>query len=406
MRSSRNIEPGLDISHSYMSKEAIAIESLRMPEGKLHDLLDRCERAEDSSGFAEQRQHRRYQYRHRISVTILSEDQDPTTYSAMAVNISSRGMAILMGMFVYPGSRTSILLTLSDGETLLLTASVLRCKLLEGRVHEVAVMFDSAFAPGVLEDVVVMPAGDSLDAAEPPAEQDRPDHVQTLDGSVLIVDDFKPDRKLLHHVLEKAGMRVTDSAGGQDALQALNGGAFDFVILDQLLEDSPGLELVTQMRDSGYDGPILLYTADDDEQLPATATDAGCGGFLEKPADAARVREAVDAVLSEHRKSASGPAPIRSRLADDQELRTFIEAFLESITPSCETLEQAVEFKQSAPIRAICFQMKAGAVSYGFDEIKEPSETILPLLKGSDLDWVAIREAVRELVGLLKRLVL
>ncbi len=96
-----------------------------------------------------------------------------------------------------------------------------------------------------------------------------------------------------------AGLRlrghVVDWAqGGDDALNALESHAFDLVILDLILPQRSGLDVLRQLRDRGDAVPVLVLTARDTVEDRVRGLDAGADDYLIKPFDleelAARVR--------------------------------------------------------------------------------------------------------------------
>lgn len=87
---------------------------------------------------------------------------------------------------------------------------------------------------------------------------------QALAGRVLIVDDSPAMRRLLRWQLETAGLNVEEAPTGKAALKTLNamgpGSGVDLVIMDLNLEAEAGNEVALEMREAGYEGPILLLS--------------------------------------------------------------------------------------------------------------------------------------------------
>ena len=79
-----------------------------------------------------------------------------------------------------------------------------------------------------------------------------------------------------------------------DARAALEGGGFAGVVLDIMLPDSSGLDLLAELRAAGERLPVLLLTARDRVRDRVSGLDAGADDYLGKPFDleelAARIR--------------------------------------------------------------------------------------------------------------------
>ena len=111
---------------------------------------------------------------------------------------------------------------------------------------------------------------------------------------VLVVED---DPLLLDGLtvgLGLAGVTVDVVSTCADAEAALAANAFDAVVLDRMLPDGSGLDVLKRLRGSGDRTPILLLTALDDTTDRVDGLDAGADDYLGKPFDldelAARIR--------------------------------------------------------------------------------------------------------------------
>lgn len=69
-------------------------------------------------------------------------DQDITAYKVRPLNISATGIAFLHGAFVYPGTECSVIARGKDGVPRQCTGHVVRCRMIQGRVHEIGMRFD------------------------------------------------------------------------------------------------------------------------------------------------------------------------------------------------------------------------------------------------------------------------
>ncbi len=80
---------------------------------------------------------------------------------------------------------------------------------------------------------------------------------------LLIVDDNEVSRYILRELLDQPWLRVSEAGNGGDALRAIRESQPDAVILDLLMPDVSGLEVLKQLRQSSdtENLPVLIYTS-------------------------------------------------------------------------------------------------------------------------------------------------
>jgi CheY-like chemotaxis protein len=106
---------------------------------------------------------------------------------------------------------------------------------------------------------------------------------------VLVVDDDRDNADSLALLLGMHGHRVRVAYDGRSALQALDAGPADVVLLDLAMPDLTGLELARQVRQRPGMGHALLVCVSgyDREAHVERARQAGCDHYLIKPVDPA-----------------------------------------------------------------------------------------------------------------------
>jgi DNA-binding response OmpR family regulator len=87
----------------------------------------------------------------------------------------------------------------------------------------------------------------------------------------------------LRRGLTTEGFAVDVSADGADALFRVTESAYDVVILDLMLPQLSGYEVVKRMRAAGIWTPVLMLTAKDGEHDEGDALDLGADDYLTKP---------------------------------------------------------------------------------------------------------------------------
>ncbi|HML51619.1 MAG TPA: response regulator transcription factor [Propionicimonas sp.] len=115
-------------------------------------------------------------------------------------------------------------------------------------------------------------------------------------AEILVVDDEPYIAEMLSMSLRYAGHRVTAVATGSDALRALRSGTPDLVILDVMLPDISGFDLLSKLRVGGLP-PVLFLTARDSVEDKVHGLTLGGDDYVTKPFSLEEVVARVGALL-------------------------------------------------------------------------------------------------------------
>jgi len=119
----------------------------------------------------------------------------------------------------------------------------------------------------------------------------------TVDPRILVVEDDKELRQLVTDRLRDAGYDVTTAGTGPEALERVEEGAPDLVLLDIMLPELDGLEVCRRLRSSHPLLYIIMLTARTDEMDRVVGLEVGADDYVTKPFSlselVARVRAAL-----------------------------------------------------------------------------------------------------------------
>ena len=99
---------------------------------------------------------------------------------------------------------------------------------------------------------------------------------------VVVVDDDEPLLALARLALQKHGIRVSTAATAADARRLVSAATPDLVILDIVLPDMSGWELLRQIRETD-DCLVMLLSGRDSDIDKARGLDLGADDYLTKP---------------------------------------------------------------------------------------------------------------------------
>ena len=100
---------------------------------------------------------------------------------------------------------------------------------------------------------------------------------------ILVVDDETPTLEMLSSYLKKHGFEVSTANTAPDALRLAEATPLHLIILDVLLADTDGLELLDQIKALRPRIPVIIATGIGfDQQLLQDAADKGAAGYVSK----------------------------------------------------------------------------------------------------------------------------
>lgn len=101
--------------------------------------------------------------------------------------------------------------------------------------------------------------------------------------SILLVEDNSQLRKFMTGTLESAGYIVTAANSAESAYSRLKNERFDLVLLDLILGDSHGLDILRLIRRQDEFIPVIIVSSCMDTSIKVNGFEIGCDDYLTKP---------------------------------------------------------------------------------------------------------------------------
>lgn len=117
---------------------------------------------------------------------------------------------------------------------------------------------------------------------------------------ILHVEDDEQTAKMVTETMSRTGDSVTTAFNGKDGLRRASEESFDLVILDRMLPDMTGIDIVTKLRAAGIAIPVLMLSALGRTENRIEGLDAGVDDYLAKPFED---EELVARVRALHRRA-------------------------------------------------------------------------------------------------------
>ncbi|MBM4302275.1 MAG: response regulator [Deltaproteobacteria bacterium] len=122
-------------------------------------------------------------------------------------------------------------------------------------------------------------------------------------GALLVVDDNEINRDLLSRYLARLGHTVQAAPDGRKALEMIDSGAFDLVLLDIMMPELNGYQVLQHLKDSSNwrDLPVIMISALDEMDSVVRCIELGAADYLSKPFNPVLLRARVGACLEKKR---------------------------------------------------------------------------------------------------------
>lgn len=127
---------------------------------------------------------------------------------------------------------------------------------------------------------------------------------------ILIVDDEKYVRRTVARVLESEGMDTVEAGNGAEAIRLAGAQRFDLIILDIVMEEMDGFQVVRQLRDLGILTPVFILSGRQTDADKIFALGIGADDYITKPFSTSVLSAKVKAYLRRVGLSAKSDAQI------------------------------------------------------------------------------------------------
>ncbi|MDV6377645.1 response regulator transcription factor [Sporosarcina sp. GW1-11] len=121
---------------------------------------------------------------------------------------------------------------------------------------------------------------------------------------LLVVDDEDRIRRLLNMYLSREGYEIDEAVDGAEALEKAFAEQYDCILLDVMMPEKDGLEVLAELRENKQMTPVILLTAKGEEADRVGGFESGADDYIVKPFSPREVVLRVKAML---RRSVSFP---------------------------------------------------------------------------------------------------
>jgi adenylate cyclase len=143
--------------------------------------------------------------------------------------------------------------------------------------------------------------GQIMQSIQPITPERKRDH--SLSSRVLVVDDMEANRELLSRRLGRDGHSVSIANSGHTALELLAKTDFDLILLDLMMPDMNGFEVLRRLKEDPavQHIPVIMISALDEIDSIVRCIEAGAEDYIPKPFDPVLLGARIDASLERKR---------------------------------------------------------------------------------------------------------
>ena len=122
-----------------------------------------------------------------------------------------------------------------------------------------------------------------------------------MSEKILIVDDEPSNRNILSQELTHEGYSVVAASDGREALRKIESSRPDLIILDYMMPDLSGLEVLKELRKRENDTPVVMITAYGTMERAVEAMKEGAYDFITRPFEPDHIALVVRKALEQQR---------------------------------------------------------------------------------------------------------
>jgi signal transduction histidine kinase len=214
-------------------------------------------------------------------------------------------------------------------------------------------------------------------------------------GRILIVDDVADNRAILGRRFQRRGYAIAEAERGGTALEMIERESFDVVLLDVMMPDMNGLEVLRRIRvnHSPSELPVIMVTGKTESQDIVQALSEGANDYITKPVDfaVANLRVSTQVARKQAEEQVRLANAALSRANDDLEQK-IAERTVELVETNAQ-LRVAMDEAQAAN------KAKEEFLVIVSHELRTPLNGMIPM--GQLLAASGLNEKQQKLVGMI-----
>lgn len=364
--------------------------TVNLEQSALEALLDELDAGSEGPDASKRRGYVRWPFRKAsIRVNLVQGDNMETELSMACRNLSRGGASLLHRSFLHTGSRVRLYLPDPRKGEQMVVGTVCRCRHVRGVVHEIGVRFAQEIDARSFLPAEGLANHFSLERVDP----------DSLQGTIVHVDDSPMDRRLVQHFLRGSQIRLRQTDDGEEGLRFIAEGC-DLALIDFDLgcEKPNGFNLIGRLRSARTPTPLVMLTSDVSADTKVPDELSKPDAYLLKPV----TQEVLLRAIAEFLLVSTTAGPIFTSLRTDHPNFVLVDGYVDQLRSDSLLLRRALEANESGKLRSICLQVLGTAPTMGYEAIAKGAEAVIEKLARNQ-SVVEVRPLVLTLITACER---
>jgi signal transduction histidine kinase/DNA-binding response OmpR family regulator len=212
-------------------------------------------------------------------------------------------------------------------------------------------------------------------------------------GRILVADDNLTNQQIAVGILQKFGLCATAVDNGAEALEALQAGRYDLVLMDMQMPVMDGLEATRRIRESfGASLPVIAMSASVMAGARDDCRQAGMDDFVSKPVVPRELASVLTKWLPKCHKEAAVHAAVldvdalmERMMGDKQMAATVLKVFLDDMPGEIDALMNFVEAGSVVSAQEMAHKIKGASGNVGGEALRALASNLEAAAKAGNL---------------------
>jgi diguanylate cyclase (GGDEF)-like protein len=171
---------------------------------------------------------------------------------------------------------------------------------------------------------------------------------------LLIVDDIGDNRTILKRRFERRGFEVSEADSGLAAIELIENGRFDLVLLDVMMPGIDGIETLGRIRanKSASELPVIMVTAKSESGNIVEALEHGANDYITKPVDFAVALARVNAQIDRKRAEQQVATANEQLLKANEDLERRVDERTRRLVDATQRLKEEIADREELQARS------------------------------------------------------
>ena len=207
-------------------------------------------------------------------------------------------------------------------------------------------------------------------------------------GRVLLVEDGPDNQRLADFLLRRMGADVVIKENGKEALDCAMQEHFDLILMDMQMPVMDGYVATRELRNRGFNLPIIALTASAMSGTDKKCLDAGCTEYLSKPFDQKKFLSVIGKYLKRtpNQPLCKSDDIVSSLENEDPEFARIVASFVSNLKGRIDEFEKAFANHDWKQVQLLAHRLKGAAAGHGYSKLSELSAELEAIIESDSLE--------------------